>query len=259
MRNKIILVGAVMVIITSVTSTIWYVYKNSLRSTELNTAAIVGSEYTREYIPNANDEIMATSEEWSIILRIEDQIGGAILLQRDSKGVQKIIAVDEDINSMIEKFVPTDIVQNLKKILKDREVNFIKNREVDKNPQGIVKNKNTEALPVFKLTYIEASDEVTGGVLDNPRTKVQIQYESHVYDIGTYLGSCTTVQGEELSNLKNEIAGLSCWWAGAGDELRIVDKGDRYIILHKEMEEGTAEGNGYESEYTEVKVLEVGI
>lgn len=121
----------------------------------------------------------------------------------------------------------------------------------------VYKNKNAEALPVFKLTYTEASDEVTGGVSNNPRTKVQIQYESQVYDVGTYLGSCTTEQSEELSNLKNEIAGLSCWWAGAGDELRIVDKGNRYIILHKEIEEGTAEGNGYETEYTEVKVFEI--
>lgn len=213
------------------------------------------------YVPSANDKIIATSGAWSIILRIEGQIGGAFLVRSDSKGVQKIIAVDEDMNYMIEKFVPTDVAQNLKKILHEREVSLTKNREVnsakkreaDKNPQGIVKDKSTKTLPVFKLTYIEASEENTNSAMDYPRTKVQVQYGSKMYDLKTYIGHFDNAEKENWTKLAGEVAGIVSWYAGAGDELRIIDKGDRYIVVHKEMDSE----NGYESEYMEVKISEI--
>ncbi|MEI8062378.1 MAG: hypothetical protein WCG97_03745 [bacterium] len=88
---------------------------NNLNSTDITTST---------YIQRAGDEILASSDNYSIILRTEDQSGIAYLTQQKGQSIA-ILASDEDIIPQVEKLVPKEIALKL-------AVQFTR-REVEKN------------------------------------------------------------------------------------------------------------------------------
>lgn len=323
MKNKIILVGFGIIIVASMISTIWYVYKNSPQIIGLNTAVRVDSEYVGEVskidrvikdyydvyektidtdkrtdegkkivqsgvyeIYNQENRVtnkfIDTQKAIQVSNSDPDEIGlgyNHITCSQDSVHISKIDVIEvvpvanaspmtlralarvffvnggslEDTGYYVEVGL---LKQNEGRWLIDtiecKSVSEYVPSTNDKIIQGIVKDKNIKSLPVFKLTHIEASEEITNSAMDYPRTKVQVQYGSKIYDLNTYIGHFANGDKGNWTKLTGEVAGIISWYGGAGDELRIIDKGDKYIVLHKEMEAET----GYESGYTEVKVLE---
>lgn len=122
-----------------------------------------------------------------------------------------------------------------------------------KPPEQKAEVLKVETPPTFALTFLE--EAVGSGGVKYPHTKVELVYGSKKYDVGTYVGSCSSVQKKEL--LPGEISGVFCWYAGSGDELRLISTDGVYRVLHRELEEGSAEYDGYRTEYE--KVLEIKI
>jgi hypothetical protein len=87
------------------------------------------------------------------------------------------------------------------------------------------------------------TDKETGAVLTN--VKVTIRNKS--YDAGTYLGTCRTLEPAGLES--NEVAGVICWFAGAGDEIGIFKEGEKYFIKHGELSEGSEEEPGFRGNF----------
>ncbi len=53
------------------------------------------------------------------------------------------------------------------------------------------------------------------------------------------MGSC--FEREELEKNMGEIAGIRCWWAGAGDDVGVFQESEKLSIKHRELDEGSAE------------------
>jgi len=75
------------------------------------------------------------------------------------------------------------------------------------------------------------------GTEDEPRTKVSlviIGTETRTIDMGTYAGNAVDKSNEQTEALLF----ASLWWAGGGDDLRVVGNGDGTITLqHRTVDE----------------------
>src|SRR5690606_8737741 len=76
---------------------------------------------------------------------------------------------------------------------------------------------------------------------DMPRSEIRVVLidpsgERHEESVGVYSGIC------QPAALSNALVGVSCWWAGAGDQLRARREGDTIVVTRAqedEMVEGT--------------------
>ncbi len=75
-------------------------------------------------------------------------------------------------------------------------------------------------------------EPVTGA----PLVQVTTTINGTDYDAGTYNGTCIKIEKENLPG--DEVAGVVCWWAGAGDEVGVFTEGEKLIVKHGEIQEG---------------------
>lgn len=72
--------------------------------------------------------------------------------------------------------------------------------------------------------------------LDMPRSEVRVVLldpsgERREESVGVYSGIC------QPAALSNALVGVSCWWAGAGDDLRVRREGDRLVVTRAQLDE----------------------
>ncbi len=81
------------------------------------------------------------------------------------------------------------------------------------------------------------------GTEDEPRTKVSLVIkgtEMRTIDMGTYAGNAVDKSNEQTEALLF----ASLWWAGGGDDLRVVGNGDGTITLqHRGVDEVSGIGD----------------
>lgn len=97
---------------------------------------------------------------------------------------------------------------------------------------------------VWTFTPVENTEEDLQ--LLAPKTKVTVHIKNKEYDAGTYTGSCIEKTVADLHT--NEISGVRCWFAGAGDEVGVYSNNNTYTIEHYEIGEPTAESPAFRSE-----------
>lgn len=109
-----------------------------------------------------------------------------------------------------------------------------------------------EALPrtfSWRFTTIEGMDDGLP-----PRTDVALITGGDTYDLGGYPGSCAEISPVDL--LPNEVAGVLCWWAGAGDEIGVFAEEGKFIVRRGFREEPTAESEGFRGSFNDLVTLD---
>ncbi len=96
----------------------------------------------------------------------------------------------------------------------------------------------------FSWSFAEVEDKKSGEV----STKVTLHTETREYDAGTYQGSCSVIEKSKLADA-NEVSAVLCWFAGFGDEVGVFRDGDRLMVKHGEIQEGTAEDPAFRGEF----------
>ncbi|MFM2414890.1 MAG: hypothetical protein RI911_583 [Candidatus Parcubacteria bacterium] len=101
------------------------------------------------------------------------------------------------------------------------------------------------------------TEEAYNESLSMPQTAVALKYsctdnscEPGTIPLGTYQGLCSVIETPES---KNQLTGVLCWFAGAGDEISVFEEEGRYIIKHGEIAEPTAESNAFRGNFTVIK------
>ncbi len=73
-------------------------------------------------------------------------------------------------------------------------------------------------------------------------TKVTVTVWDKSYNVGTYAGSCAPRSHDGFG--KDEVSGITCWWAGGGDDIGVFNTDGKVTIQHRTLDEGTAESSG---------------
>lgn len=79
------------------------------------------------------------------------------------------------------------------------------------------------------------------------RTAVSVVIKGKTYDLGTFDGSCSEIQGAEDGTgfVGKEFSAVQCWWAGSGDEIGVFGLNTgAYIIAKGELAEPDGDGAG---------------
>jgi hypothetical protein len=91
----------------------------------------------------------------------------------------------------------------------------------------------------------EFKDAGTDQAAQAPLTTVSIKkMDGSVRTIGTYQGSCATIDGTSWSLLQGESSGVICWWAGGGTELGAFNESGTTVIKSGGIDEGSEEDPG---------------
>lgn len=69
---------------------------------------------------------------------------------------------------------------------------------------------------------------------DGQLTKVKLGIKGKTYDLGTYVGNCSAMAVNLLS--ENEIAGVVCWWGG-GEEIGVFKEEDKLLVKKRGLNE----------------------
>lgn len=90
------------------------------------------------------------------------------------------------------------------------------------------------------------------GTDDEPRTKIVLFIEdgdhTHDVDLGTYAGSAVDTSDKNL----DAVISASVWWAGGGDDVRVVaDKDGELMAQHRTVDEEAGFG-----EWIDLQVVE---
>jgi hypothetical protein len=99
---------------------------------------------------------------------------------------------------------------------------------------GLLKKRTLPISPDIEWSYDTKYVDET-----DPTTQVTVQIDGKKHDVGTYPGSC--FERKELEKNMSEIAGIRCWWAGAGDDVGVFQEKEILLIKHRELDEGSAE------------------
>lgn len=93
-----------------------------------------------------------------------------------------------------------------------------------------------------------------------PKTNVMLNNGGTSYVIGTMDGSCFDILQSEWPLLadQGEFAGAICWWAGGGKEIGVFSDGGRALIKVGEIEEGTAEEEGFRGNFQTLFAIDFG-
>jgi hypothetical protein len=111
------------------------------------------------------------------------------------------------------------------------------------------------ALPGFSWQFTEAGTTDDGFV---PLTAVTLQTSSgESYDLGTYEGTCADMVTSSWELLENEIAGAICWFAGGGREIGMFQRDGELVVVVGDIEEGTAETEGFRENFSKVLTLDM--
>lgn len=93
-----------------------------------------------------------------------------------------------------------------------------------------------------------------------PKTNVILNNGGTSYVIGTMDGSCFDITQSEWQLLtdEGEFAGAICWWAGGGKEIGVFSDGGRALIKVGDIEEGTAEEEGFRGNFQTLFAIDFG-
>jgi hypothetical protein len=107
--------------------------------------------------------------------------------------------------------------------------------------------------PVVDYTALTASDIVWSYETDEseidttgPENTVSVTIKGKKFRVGKYLGVCSERPADQRE--VNEVSGIRCWWAGAGDDIGVFNMNGA-MIQHRQVEEGTAEEGGFIGEF----------
>lgn len=106
----------------------------------------------------------------------------------------------------------------------------------------------------YTWTLAEAGEDAGSGA---PKTTVTLNANGDMYEIGTYTGSCTTIEGSAWSLQEGEVSGVICWWAGGGNEIGVFNEGGAYVVKHGDLDEGSAETPGFRGNFKTLIDLKV--
>lgn len=100
---------------------------------------------------------------------------------------------------------------------------------------------------VLALQLVEAPPDPEN---DMPRSEVRVVLidpsgERREESVGVFPGIC------QPAALSNALVGVSCWWAGAGDEIRARKEGDSVVVTRAQLDE-SVEGTLPEERLTTV-------
>lgn len=93
-----------------------------------------------------------------------------------------------------------------------------------------------------------------------PKTNVILNNGGTSYVIGTMDGSCFDITQSEWQLLtdEGEFAGAICWWAGGGKEIGVFSDGGRALIKVGDIEEGSAEEEGFRGNFQTLFAIDFG-
>lgn len=97
-------------------------------------------------------------------------------------------------------------------------------------------------------TYAWAFTPAGTGSASEDRTKVTLTTGGKTYDAGTYSGSCVVIADAELKDA-NELTGVLCYFAGAGDEVGVFEENGKIVIRAGEVMEPTGEGGPFRGNF----------
>lgn len=85
-----------------------------------------------------------------------------------------------------------------------------------------------------------------------PISEVHAIVEGTRYDLGTSTGSCAEMTTDLLVN---EAGAYVCWFAGAGTEFALFERGGVITLEKGVIEEGSAEYEGYRGDFTVIHTI----
>lgn len=106
---------------------------------------------------------------------------------------------------------------------------------------------NEEALKEhFEWTFTDAGvDEM----LAAPRTTVSLRISGVDVPVGTYTGSCATLEEAGYKPVEGELSGVVCWFAGGGTEIGVFSEDGALVLKQGDVDEGTAETPGFRGNF----------
>jgi hypothetical protein len=127
------------------------------------------------------------------------------------------------------------------------------------------RDSNVEAEDVFATTTDSTAQwqwqfDPMGETDGIPKTNVILNNGGTSYVIGTMDGTCFDITTSEWPLLadQGEFAGAICWWAGGGKEIGVFSDGGRALIKVGDIEEGTAEEEGFRGNFQTLFAIDFG-
>jgi hypothetical protein len=127
------------------------------------------------------------------------------------------------------------------------------------------RDSNIEAEDVFATTTDSTAQwqwqfDPMGETDGIPKTNVILNNGGTSYVIGTMDGTCFDITTSEWPLLadQGEFAGAICWWAGGGKEIGVFSDGGRALIKVGDIEEGTAEEEGFRGNFQTLFAIDFG-
>lgn len=107
---------------------------------------------------------------------------------------------------------------------------------------------NQVAQHHYEWTFAPAGGNSMNGAYMNT---VTLTVDGQAHDVGTYEGNCTVLGANaSWALMTNELTGVICYFAGAGDEVGVFAEGAGYVVKHGTLNEGSAEIPGTRGSYT---------
>lgn len=134
------------------------------------------------------------------------------------------------------------------------EVTIPKKEEASVVPQPI----RADAVPPLSWIFTEALPDES---LSMPRTQVGLKVGcamnqtgcmERIVDAGTFAGLCSIIEHPESPN---ELTGVLCWFAGAGDEIGVFERNGVLELQRGEIAEPTAETDGFRGNFVTITTL----
>ena len=116
------------------------------------------------------------------------------------------------------------------------------------NDEAMLEAEGEEATHTFQWSFAIVGGNPTTGA---DKSQVTLTHNGESKVVGTYEGHCSVV-GEPTTAwplVANELTGVICYWAGAGDEVGIFYENGNYVVKHGTLEEGSAEVEGSRGNY----------
>lgn len=116
------------------------------------------------------------------------------------------------------------------------------------------KDESSKPLTADNITWSFNTQEPVGDIdVTPPQTRVTLKVPNERLEVGTYNGTCSEITEEQL--LDNEIHGVICWFAGGGIELGIFNENGKVVLKKGEVDEGSAEEEGFRGDFKLVREL----
>jgi hypothetical protein len=105
----------------------------------------------------------------------------------------------------------------------------------------------TEALPDESLSMLRTQVALRVGCFQG-----ETQCNERTIEAGTFAGLCSIIEQPESSD---ELTGVLCWFAGAGDEIGVFEENEILVLKKGELGEPTAETAGFRGNFTTITQL----